>query len=70
MLLFAGAALFGVGWGISGMCPAAAIAAVPTLAPGAIAVTVGMSLGILAMRTLTQWTRRAKPEEPPPVADF
>ena len=59
--------VFGIGWGIAGMCPAAAIAALPGLDPHAAAVTLGMGVGIVATRAL----RRSRPTtEPAPVADF
>jgi len=67
--LAAGAAVFGVGWGVTGLCPAAAIAAVPALSPNAITVTLGLAIGIVGMRSLR---RALKPLGPPvlPSADF
>jgi uncharacterized membrane protein YedE/YeeE len=41
--LVAGAAIFGVGWGMTGLCPASAIAALPALSSNA--VTVAVSIG-------------------------
>jgi len=69
--LVVGAAIFGVGWGVSGMCPAAAIAAVPALSPAAISVVVGMSLGIVSMRVAREaLAARMRLKEPAPIADF
>lgn len=65
--LIVGAIIFGIGWGIAGMCPGAAIAALPALSPNALTVTLGMSMGIVGMRT----TRRLlKISAPMPTADF
>ena len=51
--LLLGAALFGVGWGLAGLCPGPAIASV-LLAPGEIALFVLMMLAGLAVgRMLT-----------------
>ena len=65
--LVIGASIFGVGWGVTGLCPAAAIAALPAMTYNAVAVTAGMAIGIVAMRA----ARKAlAPLEPPTVADF
>jgi uncharacterized membrane protein YedE/YeeE len=67
--LILGAAVFGVGWGVTGLCPAAAIAALPALSPNAVTVTLGMAIGIVGMRALR---RVLKPSgaELAPSADF
>ena len=44
--LLGGAALFGVGWGLSGYCPGPSIVALGTGAPGAIVFVAGMAAGI------------------------
>lgn len=46
--LVTGAAIFGVGWGIAGICPGPGIVDVVTLAPGVIAFVGAMVLGMLA----------------------
>ncbi|MGX1098107.1 DUF6691 family protein [Amorphus sp. MBR-141] len=46
--LVAGAALFGIGWGIGGLCPGPAIVALPLLAPGTLVFVPAMLVGIAA----------------------
>lgn len=50
--LIAGAALFGVGWGLSGYCPGPAVVAVGSFAPGAVVFTTAMLVGIAAHTAL------------------
>ncbi len=45
--LVGGAAIFGVGWGISGFCPGPGIVSAVTLAPGALVFVAAMSLGMV-----------------------
>jgi uncharacterized protein len=58
--LLAGAAIFGIGWGIGGFCPGPALTSLPLLAPGTLvfvpAMLVGLWLGSRArnMQILTQ----------------
>jgi len=62
--LLLGAALFGVGWGLAGLCPGPAIASV-LLAPGEVALFVLMMLAGLAVgRMLTS----GPPARPAPQA--
>lgn len=44
--LLAGAALFGIGWGIGGFCPGPALTALPLLAPGTLVFLPAMLLGL------------------------
>lgn len=44
--LVAGAALFGIGWGIGGLCPGPAIVAMPLGAPGTLVFVPAMLVGI------------------------
>jgi uncharacterized membrane protein YedE/YeeE len=53
--LVAGAVLFGVGWGLVGLCPGPAIANLATLSPRVVAFVVAMAVGMLA---LDFWRRR------------
>lgn len=48
--LVVGAAVFGIGWAVSGFCPAAAIAALPALGVTAIAAALGMAVGLVGTR--------------------
>lgn len=75
--LLLGAIVFGVGWAVSGFCPAAAVAAIPALNSKAIGATLGIAVGIVGMRaarglasTPSGQGERPAPKEPPPQADF
>ena len=56
--LLSGAALFGIGWGLVGLCPGPAIVDLATLSPGVIVFVVAMAIGMLAH---DQWQSRATP---------
>jgi uncharacterized protein len=45
--LIAGAALFGIGWGLVGLCPGPAIENLASLSPGVIVFVVAMAAGML-----------------------
>jgi uncharacterized membrane protein YedE/YeeE len=45
--LVAGAALFGIGWGLGGYCPGPALASLVTLAPGVLLVVAAMAAGMV-----------------------
>lgn len=49
--LISGAALFGLGWGLSGFCPGPALTSLALAAPGTIVFVIAMVLGI-AVSTL------------------
>jgi uncharacterized membrane protein YedE/YeeE len=46
--LVVGAVIFGVGWGLSGICPGPGLLLLTTLAPGAIAFIGAMIVGMVA----------------------
>jgi len=60
--LVGGAALFGVGWGLSGYCPGPAIVSLGSGALGAVVFVLAMAAGMLLNEGL-QWTtkRSGKP---------
>ena len=53
--LVAGAVLFGIGWGLVGLCPGPAIVNLATLSSRVIAFVIAMAAGMLA---LDFWRRR------------
>ena len=50
--LLTGAAIFGVGWGLAGLCPGPAITSLALGAPGTLAFVPAMLVGIAAARAL------------------
>ena len=61
--LIAGAALFGIGWGLVGLCPGPAVANLATLSPGVIVFVIAMVIGMVAFdlwqpRTAAQSERK------------
>ncbi len=57
--LIAGAALFGIGWGLGGFCPGPGLVSAAAGSPTAIVFAIAMTVGILAYRALA--SRRAPP---------
>ena len=55
--LVGGAALFGIGWGVSGYCPGPAIVALGSGAPGVLVFVIAMLFGML-LREAIAWTIR------------
>lgn len=62
--LVGGAALFGIGWGLSGFCPGPALTSAGALAEAALTFTVGL-IGGMALHRL--YTRMQRPPLPLPA---
>jgi uncharacterized membrane protein YedE/YeeE len=60
--LLPGAGLFGVGWGLSGLCPGPALAALVTGAPGFLIFVATMAAGAVAANRLEAWRRASTAE--------
>src|SRR3979490_3298520 len=60
--LVLGAALFGVGWGLVGLCPGPALESLATLSPGVIAFVAAMAGGML-LQNIWQRIRAITPRE-------
>src|SRR5262252_4622253 len=45
--LVAGAAMFGLGWGLVGLCPGPALESLATLSPGVVVFVVAMAVGMV-----------------------
>jgi len=58
--LITGAALFGIGWGLVGLCPGPAIADLATLSPGVFVFVIAMAIGMAAYDL---WQARARQVE-------
>lgn len=56
--LVGGSAVFGIGWGITGLCPGGALPALGTGHPGVWIFTISLVLGIFAARVLQSTRRR------------
>jgi len=57
--LILGSAVFGVGWGLAGLCPGPALVGVGFLSPLALAFVAAMAVGVLAAGRLV-WRPRAR----------
>ena len=60
--LVAGSVLFGIGWGLVGLCPGPAIENLATLSPGVIVFVVAMGIGMAAHNF---WQARSPERRPP-----
>jgi uncharacterized protein len=57
--LVIGATLFGVGWGLSGLCPGPAIENLATLSPRIVVFVIAMALGMAAHDAWQRWRAAA-----------
>src|SRR5438477_8315732 len=55
--LVIGSALFGIGWGLVGLCPGPALENLATLSPRVIAFVVAMVGGMALAKALADWPR-------------
>ncbi len=60
--LVVGSAMFGVGWGLVGLCPGPALESLATLSPGVIVFVAAMAAGMV-LRDLWQRSRPVKPRD-------
>jgi uncharacterized membrane protein YedE/YeeE len=58
--LLGGAALFGIGWGLSGFCPGPAVTSLPLLAKGTLVFVPAMVAGIAFVRLMQPGAPQAK----------
>ncbi|WP_232630602.1 YeeE/YedE family protein [Methylobacterium sp. Leaf118] len=65
--LLGGAALFGIGWGLSGLCPGPAVAALSTGALPVAVFVLAMLVGMAAFERLPQPRSEAAPAARPPA---
>lgn len=61
--LLLGAGLFGVGWGVSGLCPGPALVALVTGAPGFLIFVATMAAGAVAATRFEAWRRASAATE-------
>lgn len=62
--LITGAALFGIGWGLVGLCPGPALESLATLSPGVIMFVVAMAAG-MALHEVWQKSRLTMSRDDP-----
>lgn len=62
--LVGGAALFGIGWGLAGLCPGPGVAAIAQGAWQPLLFVVGLALGMLALRRIDRSPTQASRRQP------
>ena len=60
--LVVGSAMFGIGWGLVGLCPGPALESLATLSPGVLVFVAAMAAGMI-LHDLWERSRPAKPPE-------
>jgi uncharacterized membrane protein YedE/YeeE len=66
--LVVGSVLFGIGWGLVGLCPGPAIVNLATLSPGVIVFVVAMAVGMLGHDLLPARRATSEPTLAPAAA--
>lgn len=61
--LVGGAALFGLGWGIAGICPGPAVTSIPGMNPSMLVFIAAMLLGMVIANLAVNKYEKAKPEK-------
>ena len=71
--LLAGAGVFGVGWGLAGVCPGPALASLTSAAPSVVTFVAAMAIGLLLVDALPRMhrptTQRGRPAGVPGTAN-
>jgi uncharacterized membrane protein YedE/YeeE len=67
--LLIGAAVFGTGWGLAGLCPGPALENLATLSPGVIGFVLAMATGMLCHTLWQSWRPADKPVAVANLAD-
>jgi uncharacterized protein len=67
--LVMGAALFGIGWGLVGLCPGPALESLATLSPDVIVFVVAMAGGMLLFQFWQRFWRASENTRPANAAD-
>jgi uncharacterized membrane protein YedE/YeeE len=67
--LVIGAVLFGVGWGLSGLCPGPALENLATFSPRLIVFVAAMAAGMMLHDALQKWRPMMRREEAVAAAD-
>src|SRR3990170_4214756 len=67
--LMIGAAIFGIGWGLVGLCPGPALVNLVTLSPGVFMFVAAMAGGMTLHNAWQKSRSRTKPETAPTDAD-
>jgi uncharacterized protein len=58
--LVAGASMFGIGWGLVGLCPGPALESLATLSPGVVVFVVAMAVGMVLHDVWQDWRAMAE----------
>ncbi|CAM2007996.1 DUF6691 family protein [Acanthopleuribacter pedis] len=60
--LIAGATLFGMGWGVGGICPGPALTSLAFFSPGVVVFVTAMTLGMVVGNAARPQTSEARPK--------